>query len=227
MSTPPQREQSAGLTIVHVGAPARMQSPEIASPRSSCIYRQPMRSRRHLSTAFIAVSLAACEETPPAARPQTTTVPSATAYPAPSGGSDAAWQLPNAPKTCREGADCDAFRCVASNSPDAQAPSQCLSECQVQLVIWMHQVEVRRQCWEKRDVVKPTISVSVLLTVDPEGGPQGVSTSGDDLLVAQCIEDQVRGWHFPAVGCTQKVGFAFKFVHSDRTVTSPPFHGFP
>jgi hypothetical protein len=125
------------------------------------------------------------------------------------GGGDAASQQP---KAGREGADRDVFRCDLSNLPDAQAPAQCLSECQVQKVIGSHQVEIRRQCWEKTGIVKPTIFVSVLLIVDPDGVPQGVSTSGDDPSVARCVEDQVRGWYFPAMGCRQKVGFSFKFV---------------
>jgi hypothetical protein len=127
-------------------------------------------------------------------------------------GGEAASQLPHAPKTCREGADCDGFRCVASNAPDAQAPSHCLSGCQVEKVIWMHQVDLRRQCWEKPGIVEPTSFVAVSLTVDPDGGPQGVLTSGDDLSMAKCIEDQVRGWHFPAMGCAQKTAFSFQFV---------------
>ncbi len=92
------------------------------------------------------------------------------------------------------------------------AAGQCLSGGQVQQVIGLHQLAIRRTCWERNPTVKPTVNVSVSLTVGPDGSAQGVSTSGDELSVAKCIENDVRGWHFPAMGCSQKTGFSFKFV---------------
>ena len=50
------------------------------------------------------------------------------------------------------------------------------------------------------------------MTVGADGSAQGVSASGDEPSVAKCIENDVRGWHFPAMGCSQKTGFPFKFV---------------
>jgi predicted Zn finger-like uncharacterized protein len=96
-----------------------------------------------------------------------------------------------------------------------QAPAaagQCLSGGQVQQVIGLHQLAIRRSCWERNPTVKPTVNVSVSLTVGPDGSAQSVSTSGDEISVAKCIENDVRGWHFPAMGCSQKTGFSFKFV---------------
>jgi predicted Zn finger-like uncharacterized protein len=92
------------------------------------------------------------------------------------------------------------------------AAGQCLSGGQVQQVIGLHQLAIRRTCWERNPTVKPTVNVSVSLTVGPDGSAQGVSTSGDELSVAKCIESDVRGWRFPAMGCSQKTGFSFKFV---------------
>jgi predicted Zn finger-like uncharacterized protein len=92
------------------------------------------------------------------------------------------------------------------------AAGQCLSGGQVQQVIGLHQLAIRRTCWERNPTVKPTVNVSVALTVGPDGSAQNVSTSGDELSVAKCIENDVRGWHFPAMGCSQKTGFSFKFV---------------
>ena len=92
------------------------------------------------------------------------------------------------------------------------AAGQCLSGGQVQQVIGLHQLAIRRSCWERNPTSKPTVNVSVSLTVGPDGSAQSVSTSGDELSVAKCIENDVRGWHFPAMGCSQKTGFSFKFV---------------
>jgi predicted Zn finger-like uncharacterized protein len=92
------------------------------------------------------------------------------------------------------------------------AAGQCLSGGQVQQVIGLHQLAIRRSCWERNPTVKPTVNVSVSLTVGPDGSAQNVSTSGDEISVAKCIENDVRGWHFPAMGCSQKTGFSFKFV---------------
>lgn len=92
------------------------------------------------------------------------------------------------------------------------APGQCLSGGQVQQVIGLHQVAIRRACWERNPTSKPTVSVSVALTVGSDGSAQGVSATGDEPSVAKCIENDVRGWHFPAMGCAQKTAFSFKFV---------------
>ena len=94
----------------------------------------------------------------------------------------------------------------------APAPGQCLSGGQVQQVIQLHQLALRRACWERNPTTKPTVNVAVQLTVGPDGSAQGVSTSGDEPSVTKCIETDVRGWHFPAMGCSQKTGFSFKFV---------------
>jgi predicted Zn finger-like uncharacterized protein len=92
------------------------------------------------------------------------------------------------------------------------APGQCISGGQVQQVIGLHQVAIRRACWERNPTVKPTVSVNVALTVGADGSAQGVSASGDEPSVAKCIENDVRGWHFPAMGCSQKTAFSLKFV---------------
>jgi len=71
---------------------------------------------------------------------------------------------------------------------------------------------VRRSCWERSQTTKPSVNVNVALTVGADGSAQGVSASGDDPSVAKCIENDVRGWRFPAMGCTQKTSIPFKFL---------------
>jgi hypothetical protein len=97
-------------------------------------------------------------------------------------------------------------------SEGPKAPGQCFSSGQVQQVIGMHQLAIRRACWERDPTTKPTVNVTVSMTIGSDGTPQGVSASGDEASVAKCIENDVRGWHFPAMGCSQKTGFSFKFV---------------
>jgi hypothetical protein len=93
-----------------------------------------------------------------------------------------------------------------------KAPGQCFSQGQVQQVIGLHQLAIRRSCWERDPTTKPTVNIGVSLTIGPDGSAQNVSASGDEQSVARCIENDVRGWHFPAMGCSQKTGFSFKFV---------------
>ncbi len=94
----------------------------------------------------------------------------------------------------------------------APAPGQCLSGGQVQQVIQAHQLALRRACWERNPTTRPTVNVSVQLTVGPDGSAQGVSATGDEPSVAKCIETDVRNWRFPAMGCPQKTSIPFKFV---------------
>jgi predicted Zn finger-like uncharacterized protein len=99
--------------------------------------------------------------------------------------------------------------------PGGEAPAaagQCISGGQVQQVIQNHQLAIRRACWERNPTAKPTVNVSVSMTVGADGSAQGVSASGDEISVAKCIENDVRGWRFPAMGCSQRTGFSFKFV---------------
>jgi predicted Zn finger-like uncharacterized protein len=93
-----------------------------------------------------------------------------------------------------------------------KAPGQCFSEGQVQQVIGLHQLAIRRSCWERNPTTKPTVNVSVSMTIAPDGSAQSVVASGDEPAVAKCIENDVRGWRFPSMGCSQKTGFSFKFV---------------
>ncbi|MDP8999450.1 MAG: hypothetical protein M3O46_05000, partial [Myxococcota bacterium] len=93
-----------------------------------------------------------------------------------------------------------------------KAASQCISEGQVQQVIGLHQTGIRRACWERNPTMKPTVNVGVALTIGADGSAQSVSTTGDEPSVTKCIENDIRNWRFPAMGCVQKTSFSFKFV---------------
>jgi hypothetical protein len=97
-------------------------------------------------------------------------------------------------------------------SEGPKAAGQCFTEGQVAQVIGQHQVAIRRACWERNSSSKSSVNVSVSLTIGPDGSAQGVSASGDDPAVAHCIENDVRNWRFPNMGCSQKIAVPFKFV---------------
>ena len=94
----------------------------------------------------------------------------------------------------------------------SKAPGQCFSSGQVTQVIGLHQPGIRRACWERNPTTKPTVNVSVSLTIGPDGSPQSVSANADESSVAKCVENDVRSWRFPAMGCSQQTSFSFHFV---------------
>jgi hypothetical protein len=93
-----------------------------------------------------------------------------------------------------------------------RVPGQCISGGQVQQVIGLHRVALQRSCWERSASQKPSANVTVSLTIGGDGSAQGVSASGDDPAVASCIANDVRGWRFPAMGCSQPTSIPFHFV---------------
>lgn len=99
---------------------------------------------------------------------------------------------------------------TGDNGP--KAPGQCFSSGQVTQVIGLHQPGIRRACWERNPTTKPTVNVSVSLTIGPDGSPQSVSANADESSVAKCVENDVRSWRFPAMGCSQQTSFSFHFV---------------
>jgi predicted Zn finger-like uncharacterized protein len=100
----------------------------------------------------------------------------------------------------------------ADDMESSGVPGQCISGSQVQQVIANHQVAIRRSCWERSVSSKPSANVSVAMTVAADGSAQGVTATGDDPAVANCIQNDVKNWRFPAMGCSQKTSFGFKFV---------------
>jgi outer membrane biosynthesis protein TonB len=99
------------------------------------------------------------------------------------------------------------------SSGDApRAPGQCFSAGQVQQFVSNRQSAIQRTCWERNPSNRAAVNVSVTFTVDPDGSVQGASATGDEPSIAKCIENEVRGWHFPGMGCSQKMNVPFHFV---------------
>ncbi|MDB4943638.1 MAG: Signal recognition particle receptor protein FtsY [Labilithrix sp.] len=87
-----------------------------------------------------------------------------------------------------------------------------LDSSSVQRVVASHQSGVKRTCWERGGDQKSSVNVTVSAQVGPAGNVVGTSSSGDDPVVAKCIENQVKTWMFSAPGSTTTVNIPFKFV---------------
>lgn len=88
-----------------------------------------------------------------------------------------------------------------------------LDSSSVERVVAAHRTGVKRTCWERGGAdQKSSVNVTVSATVAPDGSVAGTSSSGDDPVVAKCIESQVRSWRFNAPGSTTTVNIPFKFV---------------
>ena len=88
-----------------------------------------------------------------------------------------------------------------------------LDSTSVERVVAAHRTGVKRTCWERGGAdQKASVNVTVSATVAPDGSVSGTSSSGDDPVVAKCIESQVKSWRFAAPGSTTTVNIPFKFV---------------
>jgi predicted Zn finger-like uncharacterized protein len=88
-----------------------------------------------------------------------------------------------------------------------------LDSASVERVVAAHRAGVKRTCWERGGAdQKSSVNVTVSATVGPDGSVAGTSSSGDDPVVAKCIEQQVKAWRFNAPGSTTTVNIPFKFV---------------
>jgi predicted Zn finger-like uncharacterized protein len=94
----------------------------------------------------------------------------------------------------------------------APAPGSGITSAQVQQVIGLHQPGVKRSCWERNPTTKAAVNVNVSLTVNGDGTTSGVSATSDEPSVAKCVENDVRTWHFPAMGGSQPTAFSFHFI---------------
>ncbi len=102
---------------------------------------------------------------------------------------------------------------VGGGGPSPGAGGGGLDSSSVQRVVASHQNGVKRTCWERGGGdSKSSVNVMITAQVGPGGNVIGTSSSGDDPVVAKCIEGQVKGWMFSAPGSTTTVNIPFKFV---------------
>jgi membrane protein involved in colicin uptake len=104
---------------------------------------------------------------------------------------------------------------VGGNSSGGAQPSGGgFDQAAVERVVANHRAGVKRSCWERNSGPdqKSSVNVTVNATVAPNGSVSSTSSSGDDPIVAKCIESQVKTWTFPAPGESKQIALPFKFV---------------
>jgi hypothetical protein len=82
----------------------------------------------------------------------------------------------------------------------------------VERVVNSRKAAVKRVCIERSAMTTGTTKVTATITIAPNGSVQNVSTASDEPVVAKCIEQQLRGWSFPAPGDVKEVQIPFVFV---------------
>ncbi|HEY8073002.1 MAG TPA: AgmX/PglI C-terminal domain-containing protein, partial [Labilithrix sp.] len=85
-------------------------------------------------------------------------------------------------------------------------------QASIERVVNTRKAGVKRVCLERSTSTASTTKVTATLTIAPNGQVQNVSTTGDEPVVAKCIEQQLRSWSFPAPGDTKTVQIPFVFV---------------
>jgi hypothetical protein len=209
-----------GVTVAVLAVPRLLHSPPAPPPSSQAAAQAPPANSPPPSVT--APNAAAIPPPPPIGDPTEPTPPPAAPVAKPAAPSRAA-SLPAAPPSASApGRSLDLHALTQSIAPvlppedpagdSPKAPGQCVSTGQFQQVYSLHQAGVRRACWERNPTSKSAVSVNVSMTIGPDGSAQSVSATGDEPSVAKCIENDVRGWHFPAMGCSQQVSIPFKFV---------------
>ena len=87
----------------------------------------------------------------------------------------------------------------AAPSPSLAPPTPSLRAEDVQRVVAGRRAALKRTCWDHRAAAgPPTVKIKLDLVVGTTGEVVSASATGDDALVASCVEEQARGWLFPA-----------------------------
>ncbi len=99
----------------------------------------------------------------------------------------------------------------APTAAAANAGGGSMTEAQITSVVMLHQAGVKRTCWERSSGTTASANVSVQIAVGPLGVVQSAQATGNDPVVAHCIENEVRGWKFPS-GSSLPIVIPFHFV---------------
>ena len=85
-------------------------------------------------------------------------------------------------------------------------------QASIERVVNSRKAGVKRTCLERSASTASTTKVTAMLTIAPSGAVQSVTSTGDEPVVAKCIEQQLRNWSFPAPGEVKQVQIPFVFV---------------
>jgi hypothetical protein len=75
-----------------------------------------------------------------------------------------------------------------------------------------HHSRLARLCWDDGSDSGTPVDTEVYLTIGPDGVPTTVGAVCDEPSVGQCVENDVRTWRFPPMGCLQEFSFKLHFV---------------
>ena len=98
-----------------------------------------------------------------------------------------------------------------SNEPGPSTGGS-FDQAAIERVVNSRKAGVKRICLERSSSTASSTKVNATITIAPNGSVQNVSTTGDEPVVAKCIEQQLRGWAFPAPGEVSTVQIPFVFV---------------
>jgi predicted Zn finger-like uncharacterized protein len=75
-----------------------------------------------------------------------------------------------------------------------------LTEAEIQSVVSSHSVAVRRTCWDRGSPTTPSANINVHIVVAGSGNVSAATATGNDPVVAHCLEEEVKRWHWPGGG---------------------------
>jgi predicted Zn finger-like uncharacterized protein len=87
-----------------------------------------------------------------------------------------------------------------------------LTEDQISGVVAQHKLAVRRACWERIESTTPNVKVTAKVVIGGGGQVQSATATGNDPIIARCIENNIKGWRFPATGGSTTVDIPFTFL---------------
>lgn len=99
-----------------------------------------------------------------------------------------------------------------TSGPSPSAGGGTFDQGAIERVVASRKAGVKRTCLDRSSGGAASTKVTATVTIAPNGSVQNVSTAGDDPVIAKCIEQQLRGWSFPAPGETKQVQIPFVFV---------------
>ncbi len=99
-----------------------------------------------------------------------------------------------------------------TSGPSPSAGGGAFDEASIERVVNSRKAGVKRTCLERSTSTASTTKITTTLTIAPSGQVQNVTSSGDDPVVAKCIEHQLSSWSFPAPGEVKQVQIPFVFV---------------
>ena len=75
-----------------------------------------------------------------------------------------------------------------------------LTSDEVQAVVAAHRSRLKARCWDGANGAASggSSKITLSLVVGAGGNVVAASATGNDVLLASCVEDQARGWVFPA-----------------------------